>query len=94
MAFLFVSGAFLLAVTFLAVFFGAGFDFLLAAFLAAAFAAFSSSVVNCLTRFSVSLISFYSFFNCEHHNLNYGAHVGVTLTPQLSSISVLVRKVQ
>ena len=58
MAVFFVFGAVFLAVTFLADFFGDGFDFLLAAFLAAAFADFSSLAVNCLTRFSVSLISF------------------------------------
>ena len=54
MAVFFVFGAVFLAVTFLADFFGDGFDFLLAAFLAAAFAAFSSLAVNCLTRLSVS----------------------------------------
>ena len=48
----FVFGAVFLAVTFLADFFGDGFDFLLAAFLAAAFAAFSSLAGNCLTVIS------------------------------------------
>ena len=54
----FVFGAVFLAVTFLEIFFDAGFDFLLAAF-----AAFSSLAANCLTRFSVSLISFFNFFS-------------------------------